>query len=156
MTNTKNISWEFLPFEALTNAQLYAILRARAEVFIVEQNCVFQDMDNIDSQSHHLIGWGAPNEVAAYLRVVAPGVKYDEVSIGRVITTAPYRGTGLGREMTKRGVEEASKLYAQHGLRISAQAYLEKFYNGFGFHTVSEPYDEDGIPHIEMLRPANK
>jgi ElaA protein len=154
MNKAAILHWEFVAFAELDARQLYCILKARTEVFVVEQNCVYQDMDDIDQISHHLIGWGAPSKVAGYLRLVPPGGKYREPSIGRVLTTRGFRTVGVGRELMNRGLAEAKRLYPAHGNRISAQAYLENFYQSFGFGRVSKPYDEDGIPHIEMMLAA--
>lgn len=146
--------WEWKSFEALSAGELYAALQLRSEVFVVEQNCVYQDCDGYDPRCRHLFGWteGADGAyLAAYLRMVPAGLKYPEASIGRVVTSPRARGTGAGRAL----VAEALRVLDAEGpapLRISAQAYLENFYRGFGFRTVSEPYLEDGIPHVEMLR----
>lgn len=145
--------WECKSFGDLTGTELYAALQLRNEVFVVEQNCVYQDCDGYDLRCRHLLGWaesdGGPY-LAAYLRLVPAGLIYAEASIGRVVTSPRARGSGAGREL----VAESLRLLDQAGeaaIRISAQAYLEKFYRGFGFEVVSEPYLEDGIPHIEML-----
>lgn len=151
--------WQWLRFEELGVDALYAVLAARQQVFVLEQQCLYQDMDGLDRAAHHLLGWqdaspGAGQDAAlcAYLRVLAPGAKFAEASLGRVLTTPAARGTGAGRELLKRGIEQATLLYPGCGLRISAQLYLEKFYASFGFACVSAPYDEDGIAHIDMLR----
>ena len=149
------MNWQFLRFEQLTGEQLYAVLAARQQVFVLEQQCLYQDMDGLDPAAHHLLGWSDGAEappLLAYLRILAPGVKFAEASLGRVLTTAAGRGTGAGRELLKRGIAEAEALYPGQHLRIGAQQYLEKFYASFGFVTVSVPYDEDGIAHIDMLR----
>ena len=141
--------WHHRAFSELTAAELYAIMSLRERVFVVEQACVYLDADGIDPIAHHL--WAADGElVAAYLRIVPAGVKYDDASIGRVVTAPERRGTGLGKELMRRGIAAV----APAAIRISAQAHLEAFYGEFGFRRVSAPYDEDGIPHLEMLRPA--
>lgn len=147
------IYWQLQHFNDLTALQLHSIYAARQAVFIVEQNCPYQDADALDPVCHHLAGWlrdGANSELAAYLRIVPPGLKYDEPAIGRVITAQAVRGMGLGCELMRQGVEQVALLYPNQGIRISAQHYLEAFYHSFGFATVSDIYDEDGIPHIEM------
>ncbi|WP_444930514.1 GNAT family N-acetyltransferase [Microbulbifer sp. SSSA002] len=153
------MQWQWCSFNELTLNQLYEVLRVRQEVFTVEQDCPYQDADGKDQQSWHLICWEgnaqAP-QVMAYLRVVFPGLKYREPSIGRVLTAEASRGTGLGKELIRRAIEHTCKEYPSAGIRISAQQHLEKFYGEFGFEQVSAPYQEDGIPHIEMLRPACK
>jgi ElaA protein len=146
------IDWQFLPFTELRAAELYAILIARARVFIVEQNCPYLDLDGLDVGAWHL--WtGAP--VKAYLRILAPGAKYDEPSLGRVITAPEARRTGLGRALVGEGLRRAESLFGASAIRIGAQRYLERFYGEFGFVRASDDYDEDGIPHVEMLRPAS-
>jgi ElaA protein len=149
------IDWQFSHFDELTPADLYAVLAQRQQVFILEQTCLYPDIDGLDPACHHLMGWRTAQgkrELVAYLRVLGPGVKYDEMSLGRVITTQAARGTGAGRALLARGIDCAEALYPGHRIRIGAQQYLEKFYQGFGFETVSAPYDEDGIMHVDMLR----
>lgn len=156
------MQWQWSAFGQLGADDLYAVLAARQEVFILEQRCFYQDLDGIDRTAHHLIGWQAPaagltgrsgeRMLAAYLRCVPPGVKYDEPSIGRVLTTAAARGTGAGKLLLDEGLRRAGELYPGRAIRISAQLYLQRFYEESGFRATSEPYDEDGIPHVEMLR----
>ena len=149
------IDWQFSSFKDLGPADLYEVLAQRQDVFILEQTCLYPDIDGLDPQAHHLLGWRSVDgqrRLAAYLRVLAPGVKYDEMSIGRVITTKAARGSGAGRLLLAEGIARAEALYPGHRIRIGAQQYLEAFYGSFGFNTVSEPYDEDGIMHVEMLR----
>ncbi len=149
------IEWQFCSFAELGNGDLYEVLAQRQNVFILEQTCLYGDIDGLDKDAHHLLGWrtvDGKRELAAYLRVLAPGAKYAEMSLGRVLTTQAARGTGAGRELLARGIEQAERLYPGHRIRIGAQQYLEAFYASFGFNTVSEPYDEDGIQHIDMLR----
>ncbi|MCU6435605.1 GNAT family N-acetyltransferase [Undibacterium sp. Jales W-56] len=155
---TTELQWQCAALESLTAIQLYDIFAARSEVFVVEQNCVFLDMDGVDKISLHLVGWGKRDEknaVAAYLRIVPPGVTFPEVSLGRVITSKDFRGSGAGKELITQGLAHLEKYYPQQPVRIGAQAYLEKFYGSFGFVTVSDVYLEDDIPHVEMLRPAS-
>lgn len=143
-------------FDQLTNNELYEILRARQEVFAVEQDCVYQDADGKDQHAWHLACWDstlASPVLLAYLRVVFPGKKYAEPSIGRVLTVEAARGTGLGRELMRYAIRHTLREFPQAPIRISAQLYLKKFYEEFGFEQIAEPYEEDGIPHIEMLRP---
>lgn len=147
------IRWEWRSFDELSNRELYAILAARQAVFVVEQNCPYLDLDGKDLKAEHLVAW-ADNQIAAYLRLLGPGVSYPEPSLGRIITTKIGRGSGLGRELVARGLERLHELYPTLPTRIGAQAHLHKFYGSLGFVQASEPYDEDGIPHIEMLRPA--
>ncbi len=144
------IRWVEKPFDALTPAELYAVIRLRNEVFVVEQNCIFQDADNRDQESIHILGW-AGNELAAYTRIVPAGAAYDEVSIGRVIIAVPWRGTGLGRELMRVSIEKTHSRFGSGPIRIGAQEHLARFYGSLGFRQDSEMYLEDGIPHIEML-----
>lgn len=151
MTSHSPIQWDFLDFPALDTTQLYAILKARAEIFSVEQQCAYCDLDNLDQKAHHLIGWGAPHLVAAYLRLVAPGARHPEPTFGRIITTADYRGVGLGRKLVWLGIEYAEKLYPGQPIRMAVRGYLEKFYQEFGFAAISEPYEAYGVPFVDML-----
>lgn len=148
------IAWRFASFEELTPGEVHDLFQARAAVFVVEQDCVFQDLDGVDPECWHLLGYRS-GALVAYCRFVPPGTKFAEPSIGRVITTPAVRGTGLGRELMRETLKRAGKLWPGRAIRIGAQRHLERFYADFGFVTASEPYDEDGIPHIEMLRPAS-
>lgn len=145
------LTWHERSFAELTNEELYAVMALRQRVFIVEQNCPYLDADGCDQVSRHL--WAARGDaMVAYLRIVPAGVKFAEPSIGRVITAPEARSTGLGRELMRRGIAAVGDV----AIRIGAQAHLERFYAELGFVRVSEPYDEDGIPHIEMLRPVTR
>ncbi len=147
--------WQWSGFDELSVADLYEVLQKRQDVFILEQTCLYPDMDGLDAGAHHLLGWrivDGKRELAAYLRVLAPGTKYDEMSLGRVLTAPCARGTGIGRELLAQGIAHAERQYPAQRIRIGAQQHLEKFYGGFGFVTCSAPYDEDGIMHIDMLR----
>jgi ElaA protein len=150
------VTFECLHFTALTARALYDLLKLRSEVFVVEQQCVYLDPDGLDTEAHHLLGWsvGSSPELTCGVRILAPGAVYAEASIGRVVTAPSQRGGGLGRRLMERALEETAQLHPGHAIRIGAQAYLEGFYASLGFVTVSEPYDEDGIPHVTMLRPA--
>ena len=146
------IQWRWHRYTDLSPQEIYAVFAARQAIFIVEQNCPYLDMDGKDLDALHLIAW-SNKEVAAYLRLIAPGVSYpNEPSLGRIITTKIARGSGLGRELVVRGLEKIYELYPTLPTRIGAQAHLHKFYGSLGFVQSSEPYDEDGIMHIEMLR----
>jgi ElaA protein len=152
------IAWRWSRFSELSLHHLYAVLRARSEVFVVEQNCVFLDIDDADQDAWHLLGFAERSgriALAAYLRLLPPGSKYAEPSIGRVLTTHDFRRTGAGHALMSEGVRKAAEIYRAHPLRIGAQRYLEAFYAEFSFRRASEPYLEDGIEHIEMLRPAS-
>lgn len=142
--------WTCKTFSELTVYELYAILHLRNEVFVVEQNCVFQDADNKDQHSFHYMGW-RQDRLVAYTRLVPPGVSYKEPSIGRVVTSPAARGQGTGQDLMKRSIEECKKLFGNTPIRIGAQLYLKKFYMSFGFIQAGDIYLEDGIEHIEMI-----
>jgi ElaA protein len=149
-----DIRWRWCRFDELSVFDLQAIYMARQQVFTIEQNCVYLDADGHDPHAFHLAAWAQDRTMPlAYARVVHPGHKYDEPSIGRVITVSAARGTGLGRELVHRAVDLCSEAFTGRGIRISAQTRLEPFSAGFGFVAVGAPYLEDGIPHTEMLRP---
>jgi len=151
-TPTAPPTWRSGPFDALSLRDLQFIYMARQAVFGLEQNCVYQDIDGYDEVSVHLAAWSPQQAMPlAYARIVAPGVKYAEPSIGRVVTTVAARGTGLGRELMRRAIALTNELYPHQGIRISAQSRLEAFYGGMGFASVGERYLEDGIPHTQML-----
>lgn len=145
------ITWQLKTFDELTITELYHILQLRCEVFIVEQNCPYLDPDGKDFKSHHVLGY-TNGKLAAYARLVKPGVSYAEVSIGRVITSPAFRKLNYGRQLMEQSIRYISDLYGNIPVRIGAQAYLKKFYESFGFVDLNEPYMEDGIPHLIMLR----
>ncbi|TDH26175.1 GNAT family N-acetyltransferase [Segetibacter sp. 3557_3] len=146
----KEAEFSYACFDRLENKVLYAILRLRSEVFVVEQNCVFLDIDDKDQQSHHLTGW-VNEKLAAYARIVPAGVAYDYNSIGRVVTSPSFRGTGLGRELLEKSIQYCYALHGVSPIKIGGQLYLQQFYESFGFKQTSEVYLEDGIAHIEMM-----
>ncbi len=146
------MQWHCASFSELSPKVLYDILKARAEVFVVEQRCAYLDLDGIDEHAHHLVLQSENGDLLAYARLIPPMVKFEEPSIGRVLTTPAARGKGYGRLLMQESISRLNALYPNSSIRISAQAYLETFYNGFGFVRISDEYDEDGIPHIEMLR----
>ncbi|MBM3388663.1 MAG: GNAT family N-acetyltransferase [Betaproteobacteria bacterium] len=145
------LRWTRGRLQELDPLDVYDLLALRSEVFVVEQTCIFQDADGVDKQAHHLLGRDARGLLRAGLRIVDPGVKYPEPSIGRVITAPTVRRSGVGRELMGQGIQYCRDLWPRHGVRISAQARLERFYRDFGFQIVSDPYLEDDIPHVEML-----
>ena len=146
------IDWKFAAFDALTLTELYAVLQLRSEVFVVEQACVFQDMDGADTAAMHLLGTSG-GRLVAYARCFAAGMKFKEASIGRLITRSELRGSGAGHVLLRRAIASVMQQWGPQAIRIGAQARLEKFYRQHGFETTGEPYIEDGIAHIEMLRP---
>jgi ElaA protein len=143
------VTWVEKSFTELLATELYRILALRQQVFIVEQQCLYRDVDDLDPHAHHL--WRERDgEVMAYLRILPPGVAYPEASVGRVVTAPAARGSGLGRELVREGMARAWARYGQVALVISAQAYLERFYGELGFRRDSENYLEDGILHFKM------
>jgi ElaA protein len=148
--------WQWLAFDALTTPQLYAVLQLRSAVFVVEQNCVFQDMDGLDAQALHLLGVrepaAGPPTLVAYVRCFPAGVVFAEASIGRVVTLPAARGGGLGHALMAQAITSLQGQWGLQPIRIGAQAHLQAFYEQHGFADVGKPYMEDGIPHIEMLR----
>ena len=144
------VEWKIKRFEELTTTELYEILRVRAEVFVVEQTCIYQDLDEKDKRAYHLY-CEESGKVKAYLRILDRGISYPEISIGRVLTTENNRRKGLAREMMKNAIDFICKDLGENQIRISGQLYLQAFYESLGFQTVSEMYLEDDIPHVEML-----
>ncbi|NSL88875.1 GNAT family N-acetyltransferase [Chitinophaga sp. Mgbs1] len=146
------MNWDFKTFGELTINELYDILRLRSEVFVVEQNCAYQDLDDYDQQAYHLMGRDANGQLLAYTRIFAPGIKYEESSIGRVVTSPKARGTGAGRQLMEKSLSTLENTFGKIAVKIGAQQYLERFYASLGFVSTSEPYLEDGIWHVEMVR----
>ena len=142
--------WTCKKFNELTVAELYALLKLRSEVFVVEQNCPYLDMDGKDLKAYHLMCRDG-NELLACTRLLPAGVSYPEGSIGRVATAYPVRRTGLGRELMQRSIDGCYQLFGRGPIRIGAQLYLKKFYESFNFVQASQVYLEDGIEHIEMI-----
>jgi ElaA protein len=143
------IDWKLKFFNELSPDELYAIIRLRNEVFVVEQHCVFQDADNKDQSSYHVMGW-KENELVAYSRLVPAGISYSEPSIGRVVTSPTVRSLGMGKKLMEHSIYLLHSKWGKLNIKIGAQLYLEKFYNSLGFQRTSEIYMEDGIEHIEM------
>jgi ElaA protein len=137
-------------FDALTPHELYAILQLRNEVFVVEQNCVFQDADNKDPHCYHIMVW-QNNLLAGYTRLVPAGIAYQEPSIGRVVTSPQVRGNGTGRELMQFSIRTLYMLWGKSTITIGAQLYLRKFYESLGFQQSGDIYLEDGIEHIKMF-----
>ena len=146
------LRWLWLRFDELTGEQLYQVLGLRERVFIIEQKCLYIDIDGRDAHAHHLLGLDTTGALVAYLRLVAPGHRYPEPSIGRVVTDPVGRGHGYGHALMSEAIRRAEEIYPGLPIRMSAQRYLERFYAAHGFVPVGESYDEDGIEHREMVR----
>ncbi len=145
------INWTLKAFAELTPNELYNILQLRNEVFIVEQNCPYQDLDNKDLKSWHLMGV-KEDKLMAYARLLAPGISYSESSIGRIVSSPSARKTGIGKKLVEESIKQIKNLFNTDTIRIGAQLYLKTFYELFGFVQEGEIYLEDNIPHIIMLR----
>jgi ElaA protein len=143
------LNWKYKRFNELTAKELYAILKLRSEVFVVEQNCVYLDTDNKDQQSFHLCGW-EENDLVAYARILPPGLAFEEASIGRVVTNPLYRKNGSGRKLMLQAIDKTFDQFGTDSIKIGAQLYLLAFYTSLGFKQSGPEYLEDGIPHIEM------
>jgi ElaA protein len=144
------MQFEIKEFEDLTTAQLYKIIKARIDIFVVEQNCPYEECDNKDYDSIHIFSQ-ENNEIIAYLRIIPAGVSYKEPSIGRVLVAKEYRRQGIAKKMMNKALVYISNNFENDSIRISAQKYLLDFYKSLGFEEVSDEYLEDGIPHHEML-----
>lgn len=149
--NKLKLTWICKHFNELTPQELYSLLRLRSEVFVVEQNCVFLDMDNKDQLAYHLLGFNGDNLVA-YTRLLDKNTAYKLMSIGRVVTSPKYRGTGAGKELMQESIKRCYVLFGKDEIKIGAQLYLRNFYEGLGFYQSSEMYLEDDIEHIEMIK----
>jgi ElaA protein len=148
---TLHFKWSRI--EDLSALELFTLIKARESVFVVEQQCPYQETDDMDLHSWHL-AVSIDNQLAAYARVVDPGIKYEQPSIGRVMTTSGFRNSKIGRALMNEAIRFTEAQHPHMGIKIGAQAYLQRFYESLGFETVSPPYDEDGIPHIDMVKPA--
>ena len=142
----------WLPFDRLTARQVHDVLQLRQRVFVVEQKCPYLDADGLDPRCWHGLGSLSDGTPVATARIVPPGLAYEEPAIGRVVSNPDFRRHGFGRTLMHEAIRETRRLYPGQGIRIGAQRYLEKFYGSLGFVPVGEPYLEDGIPHIHMLR----
>jgi len=153
----EKLIWQWYDFDNFTAQELYAILALRQQVFVVEQQCPYLDCDHLDQTARHLVGWqkhGKSHRPLAYLRLLAPGAKDDLPAIGRLLTHKELRGKGAGKKLLIQALEQTELLYPCFSVKISAQHYLVDFYMRFGFTPISDIYEEDGIPHITMIRPG--
>ncbi len=146
--------WKSLSFSELSLNELYDLLKLRVDVFVVEQNCPYPELDNKDrhAQTQHLLGVDEQGVIQAYARVLAPGVSYPDASIGRVIVAEAVRGGGVAHTLMQKAIAISNKRWPEHNIQLGGQEHLKGFYQQQGFEPVSEMYLEDGIPHIDMLR----
>ncbi|MEX3979218.1 GNAT family N-acetyltransferase [Paraburkholderia sp. EG287A] len=145
--------WQWKAFDALDAREVYAMLKLRSDAFVVEQNCVYGDIDGLDFGAWHLFAWseqGGVRELAGYLRVLLPDAQDADVRIGRVVTSQNHRGIKLGNALLERAIAQIVRQWPDVAMRLHAQAHLQKFYGAFGFSPVGEIHDEDGIPHVWM------
>lgn len=149
------VDWKLATLDTLTAPELYQMLQLRTEVFVIEQNCIFQDMDGADDQAVHLLGTQG-GQLIAYARLFPSGIKFKEASIGRVVTRGSARGGGLGHVLIQRAVTSVHTLWGMQPIRIGAQARLKGYYSQHGFADVGVPYVEDGIDHLEMVWPTQE
>lgn len=160
VSSTAMLTWQWAALPDLAAGDVHAMLALRQAVFIIEQRCIYSDIDDTDPLAFHLLGWqqchrrpdGQTRALAGYLRLLPPGVKYAECALGRVVTAPDVRSTGVGRLLMAEGLRQTGKQFPGLPIRISAQLRLQRFYESFGFDAASLPYDDDGIVHLEMLR----
>ena len=149
------VTWQCSSFDELTVGELYAIMEVRQRVFVVEQKCFYLDADGTDHLALHLLGWRSTVDglvLSAYARIFPPGAKYREAAISRVLTHPAVRGSGLGKALMVEAIQRIADAGWGGPIRIAAQMYLEGFYEEFGFRRISDPYTEDDIWHVDMIR----
>ena len=142
----------FRNFDQLSVSELYKILKLRAEVFVVEQQCAYQDLDGKDEKALHILGKRDGDELIAYARVFKPGFYFEEASIGRIVVAPGNRTEGLGKDIVLFAEKAISQHYGAGPVKLSAQSYLKKFYSDLGYQSIGEEYLEDGIPHVAMIK----
>ncbi|WP_018982819.1 GNAT family N-acetyltransferase [Salinimonas chungwhensis] len=145
------MQWQWAKIDSLSARDVHGMYQLRQAVFVLEQTCLYPDIDALDLQAWHLLGWQAQTLVA-YARLFEPGIKYSEPAMGRVVTAPTMRGRQLGRQLVAKALACSEATFGTRAMRISAQLHLRAFYESFGFICEGEAYDEDGIPHIEMFR----
>lgn len=145
------LQWKTKPFEALSVNELYDLLKLRSEIFVVEQNCVYLDLDGKDKVALHLFA-EFEGKIVAHARLFKPGISFDNASIGRVVVDANYRDRKWGHDLMREAIAGVAHHYGERKITIGAQLYLKKFYESHGFVQSSEMYLEDDIPHIEMIK----
>lgn len=151
-----DIQWNITTFQKLESDQLYDLLKLRVEVFVVEQQCAYPELDEYDRhpETRHISGHNEGGELIAYVRILPPGLRYSEVNLGRFVVKADFRQQGIGHQLLQTALQEISTCWSQTPVRISAQTYLQTFYAQYGFVRISDGYLEDGIPHVEMVKKA--
>jgi len=155
MSKAAEIKWNWYQFNQLSNKQLYDVLALRQEVFIVEQQCIYPDIDGLDVDCIHLLGLDE-EQIIAYLRLIPAAIhESGNIALGRIISIASNRGAGIGKAMMQQAMSYITELFPKQNVQLAAQFYLHDFYQKFGFESISEPYDEDGILHIDMLYQHN-
>ena len=146
-----SLLWEVLAFGEMTTPVLYEVMRMRQAVFVVEQECAYEDLDNLDQDALHMLCW-RDDELLAYQRCLPPGVSFAESALGRIVVAPGGRGLQLGRELVQRGIDHNTAQWPDSDIQIGAQSHLEAFYQSLGFVKSGDEYVEDGIPHIHMIR----
>lgn len=147
------LEFKWSRLESYTALELYQIIKVRESVFVVEQHCAYQETDDLDLHAWHLTA-SVNGELAAYARVIGPGIKNSLPSIGRVMTLKKFRGQNIGRSLMEEAIYFTEQTFPANDIKISAQVYLQTFYESLGFRASGKPYDEDGIAHIAMIKPA--
>jgi ElaA protein len=147
-----HLEWQILAFAELPRESMYALLRLRQQIFVVEQNCAYLDLDNLDQSAMHML-CTRNQELLAYQRCLAPGLSYRESSLGRIVVCPAMRGQQLGRDLVLRGIDYNQLQWPGRGIRINAQAHLQEFYSSLGFTAEGDVYLEDNIPHVQMYYP---
>ena len=149
-----NIQWKIKTFQELESARLFDLLKLRVDVFVVEQQCAYRELDEHDRhpETKHLSGHGVSRQLIAYARLLPPGLRYAEVNLGRFVVKADWRKQGIGHQLLQTALQEVSRCWPKTSIRISAQDYLQAFYAQYGFIRVSEDFLEDGICHVEMRK----
>lgn len=145
------MNFKFLRLHEFDAMSLYEVIKLRINVFIIEQVCFYHELDDKDYYATHVMAYDSDKRLIGYLRILDPGISFDELSIGRVVVAPEVRGDGFGCELMKKALDYIEEAHGKVPVRISAQAYLRNFYESLGFQTVSDIYLEDDIPHIEML-----
>ena len=151
-----NIQWTMKTFQELTVEQLFDVLKLRMDVFVVEQHCAYPELEEYDRhpETRHLSGYNVSGQLLAYARILSPGLRYSEVNLGRVVVRVDSRKQGVGHQLLQKALQEISRCWPSQAIKISAQDYLQAFYEQYGFVRMSEVYLEDGIPHVEMFKKA--